>query len=68
MPNIRAGRGLSIDEFLFPGEKDRKPWAPDSMSVTGGIITKGGMASLFVQEEPMPAEEAALQVEKQGCA
>jgi hypothetical protein len=59
-------RGLSIDTFQFGGETRKS--VPDSMYVTGGYLSKGGMASLFVDDEPMAGKKLAIAARKLGCA
>ncbi|SPL89315.1 unnamed protein product [[Actinomadura] parvosata subsp. kistnae] len=59
-------RGLTIDAFDVDGKIERS--VPDSMYVTGGYMSKGGMATLFVDDEPEPEEKVALAAKKLGCA
>ncbi|MET8340093.1 hypothetical protein ABZV14_36490 [Streptosporangium canum] len=64
-------RGLAIDEFVMDvavmsdsdtaesGEPEVRASVPDSMYVTGGFLSEFGKASLMVDDEPLPAAEAA---------
>ncbi|MEU6719026.1 hypothetical protein ABZ897_46820 [Nonomuraea sp. NPDC046802] len=72
VPEMRAllkERGLTVDQFVVGEGDDSKEVAsvPDSMYVTGGYMTKGGMVTMRVADEPLPAEVIANRNKKYRC-
>ncbi|MEU4224904.1 hypothetical protein AB0F17_11460 [Nonomuraea sp. NPDC026600] len=66
---LLKGRGLAVGEYVTQGnEQQVRTSVPNSVYVTGGHLSRYGMATLTVADEPMPPEMVASRNKKTGCA